>query len=78
MSGLLRSGAFQMKIRQDEEKKQLCALRDQLKAALQLEQKEVNSGPSYEGTRGGACRRHGMAAACTVPARRCRKSWGFW
>ncbi|XP_075294899.1 arf-GAP with SH3 domain, ANK repeat and PH domain-containing protein 1-like [Opisthocomus hoazin] len=29
-----------MKIRQDEEKKQLCALRDQLKAALQLEQKE--------------------------------------
>ncbi|NXA21108.1 ASAP1 protein, partial [Ibidorhyncha struthersii] len=29
-----------MKIRQDEEKKQLCSLRDQLKAALQLEQKE--------------------------------------
>ncbi|NXC21113.1 ASAP1 protein, partial [Corythaeola cristata] len=29
-----------MKIRQDEEKKQLCALRDQLKTALKLEQKE--------------------------------------
>ncbi|KAM7090556.1 LOW QUALITY PROTEIN: arf-GAP with SH3 domain, ANK repeat and PH domain-containing protein 1-like [Ciconia maguari] len=29
-----------MKIRQDEEKKQLCSLRDQLKMALQLEQKE--------------------------------------
>ncbi|NXO51772.1 ASAP1 protein, partial [Aramus guarauna] len=29
-----------MKIRQDEEKKQLCSLRDQLKTALQLEQKE--------------------------------------
>ncbi|NXF60897.1 ASAP1 protein, partial [Ciccaba nigrolineata] len=29
-----------MKIRQDEEKKQLCSLRDQLKKALQLEQKE--------------------------------------
>ncbi|XP_064321190.1 arf-GAP with SH3 domain, ANK repeat and PH domain-containing protein 2-like [Phalacrocorax carbo] len=29
-----------MKIRQDEEKKQLCALRDQLKMVLQLEQKE--------------------------------------
>ncbi|NXK46214.1 ASAP1 protein, partial [Chauna torquata] len=29
-----------LKSRQDEEKKQLCALRDQLKAALQLEQKE--------------------------------------
>ncbi|XP_069727839.1 arf-GAP with SH3 domain, ANK repeat and PH domain-containing protein 1-like isoform X2 [Phaenicophaeus curvirostris] len=30
-----------MKLRQDEEKKQLCSLRDQLKTALQLEQKEV-------------------------------------
>ncbi|XP_052539953.1 arf-GAP with SH3 domain, ANK repeat and PH domain-containing protein 1-like isoform X3 [Tympanuchus pallidicinctus] len=29
-----------LKVRQDEEKKQLCALRDQLKAALQLEQRE--------------------------------------
>ncbi|KFR06733.1 Arf-GAP with SH3 domain, ANK repeat and PH domain-containing protein 1 [Nipponia nippon] len=29
-----------MKIRQDEEKQQLCSLRDQLKKALQLEQKE--------------------------------------
>ncbi|NXU26613.1 ASAP1 protein, partial [Thalassarche chlororhynchos] len=29
-----------MKMRQDEEKKQLCSLRDQLKMALQLEQKE--------------------------------------
>ncbi|NWX24676.1 ASAP1 protein, partial [Aegotheles bennettii] len=29
-----------MKIKQDEEKKQLCSLRDQLKTALQLEQKE--------------------------------------
>ncbi|XP_014816661.1 PREDICTED: arf-GAP with SH3 domain, ANK repeat and PH domain-containing protein 2-like isoform X2 [Calidris pugnax] len=29
-----------MKIRQDEEKQQLCSLRDQLKTALQLEQKE--------------------------------------
>ncbi|XP_026723028.1 arf-GAP with SH3 domain, ANK repeat and PH domain-containing protein 1-like [Athene cunicularia] len=29
-----------MKIRQDEEKKQLCSLRDQLKKTLQLEQKE--------------------------------------
>uniref|UniRef100_A0A8C3D1U3 ArfGAP with SH3 domain, ankyrin repeat and PH domain 1b n=1 Tax=Cairina moschata TaxID=8855 RepID=A0A8C3D1U3_CAIMO len=29
-----------LKARQDEEKKQLCALRDQLKAVLQLEQKE--------------------------------------
>ncbi|NXG62093.1 ASAP1 protein, partial [Hemiprocne comata] len=29
-----------MKTRQDEEKQQLCSLRDQLKAALQLEQKE--------------------------------------
>ncbi|NXL65430.1 ASAP1 protein, partial [Chordeiles acutipennis] len=29
-----------MKIRQDEEKKQLCSLRDQLKTVLQLEQKE--------------------------------------
>ncbi|KAM6053022.1 arf-GAP with SH3 domain, ANK repeat and PH domain-containing protein 1-like isoform 2-T2 [Theristicus caerulescens] len=29
-----------MKIRQDEEKQQLCSLRDQLKMALQLEQKE--------------------------------------
>ncbi|XP_009694632.1 PREDICTED: arf-GAP with SH3 domain, ANK repeat and PH domain-containing protein 2-like [Cariama cristata] len=29
-----------MKIRQDEEKKQLCSLRDQLKSVLQLEQKE--------------------------------------
>ncbi|XP_072206561.1 arf-GAP with SH3 domain, ANK repeat and PH domain-containing protein 1-like isoform X2 [Excalfactoria chinensis] len=29
-----------LKVRQDEEKKQLCTLRDQLKAALQLEQRE--------------------------------------
>ncbi|XP_025071501.1 arf-GAP with SH3 domain, ANK repeat and PH domain-containing protein 1-like [Alligator sinensis] len=29
-----------MKVRQDKEKKQLCSLRDQLKTALQLEQKE--------------------------------------
>uniref|UniRef100_A0A8C8AC62 Uncharacterized protein n=1 Tax=Otus sunia TaxID=257818 RepID=A0A8C8AC62_9STRI len=40
VSGSLCSCAFQMKIRQDEEKKQLCSLRDQLKKALQLEQKE--------------------------------------
>uniref|UniRef100_A0A8B9CRD0 ArfGAP with SH3 domain, ankyrin repeat and PH domain 2 n=1 Tax=Anser brachyrhynchus TaxID=132585 RepID=A0A8B9CRD0_9AVES len=33
-------GTLKLKTRQDEEKKQLCALRDQLKAALQLEQKE--------------------------------------
>ncbi|OXB56238.1 hypothetical protein ASZ78_011139 [Callipepla squamata] len=31
---------LQLKVRQDEEKKQLCALRDRLKAALQLEQRE--------------------------------------
>uniref|UniRef100_A0A8C4YH22 Uncharacterized protein n=1 Tax=Gopherus evgoodei TaxID=1825980 RepID=A0A8C4YH22_9SAUR len=30
-----------MKVRQDEEKQQLCSLRDHLKTALQLEQKEV-------------------------------------
>uniref|UniRef100_A0A674K040 ArfGAP with SH3 domain, ankyrin repeat and PH domain 3 n=1 Tax=Terrapene triunguis TaxID=2587831 RepID=A0A674K040_9SAUR len=48
MSGMYRQrqseslwcDAFQMKVRQDEEKQQLCSLRDHLKAALQLEQKE--------------------------------------
>lgn len=37
--------AFQMKVRQDEEKQQLCSLRDHLKTALQLEQKEVKRVP---------------------------------
>uniref|UniRef100_A0A8C4JQQ8 ASAP1 protein n=1 Tax=Dromaius novaehollandiae TaxID=8790 RepID=A0A8C4JQQ8_DRONO len=46
--GLLCSGTFQMKIGQDEEKKQLCSLRDQLKTALQLEQKE-DSGSKQAG-----------------------------
>lgn len=32
-----------MKAKQEEEKKQLCSLRDQLKAALQLESKEVKA-----------------------------------
>ncbi|KAI6073934.1 Arf-GAP with SH3 domain, ANK repeat and PH domain-containing protein 1-like protein [Aix galericulata] len=39
-----------LKARQDEEKKQLCALRDQLKAVLQLEQKEVKPDPSSQGS----------------------------
>ncbi|NWQ83085.1 ASAP1 protein, partial [Columbina picui] len=34
-----------MKIRQEEEKQQLCPFRDQLKTALHLEQKEVKSDP---------------------------------
>lgn len=34
----------QIKQRQDEEKKQLCSLRDQLRPALQLDQKEVGPG----------------------------------
>ena len=77
VSSSLCSGAFQMKIRQDEEKKQLCSLRDQLKTALQLEQKEVKSDPSCEGMQGGVCRGHGMAAAYIVPACRCRKPRDF-
>lgn len=78
VSSSLCSGTFQMKVKQDEEKKQLCSLRDQLKTALQLDQKEVKSDPSCEETGGGACRRHGMAAAYIVPACQCRKPWGFW
>lgn len=66
MSSSLCSGAFQMKIRQDEEKKQLCSLRDQLKTALQLDQKEVKSDLSCEGMQGGTCRVHGMVAAYIV------------
>ncbi|XP_021272241.1 arf-GAP with SH3 domain, ANK repeat and PH domain-containing protein 1-like isoform X3 [Numida meleagris] len=37
-----------LKVRQDEEKKQLCALRDRLKAALQLEQREVKKSLAEE------------------------------
>uniref|UniRef100_A0A8C0GEW8 Un-named sa1614 n=1 Tax=Chelonoidis abingdonii TaxID=106734 RepID=A0A8C0GEW8_CHEAB len=40
LSESLWCDAFQMKVRQDEEKQQLCSLRDHLKTALQLEQKE--------------------------------------
>ncbi|XP_071671846.1 arf-GAP with SH3 domain, ANK repeat and PH domain-containing protein 1-like isoform X2 [Patagioenas fasciata] len=40
LSSSLCASAFQMKIRQEEEKQQLCFLRDQLKTALHLEQKE--------------------------------------
>ncbi|XP_021272243.1 arf-GAP with SH3 domain, ANK repeat and PH domain-containing protein 1-like isoform X5 [Numida meleagris] len=39
-----------LKVRQDEEKKQLCALRDRLKAALQLEQRELLPSPSLQDT----------------------------
>uniref|UniRef100_A0A8C3SUN8 Un-named sa1614 n=1 Tax=Chelydra serpentina TaxID=8475 RepID=A0A8C3SUN8_CHESE len=40
LSESLWCDAFQMKVKQDEEKQQLCSLRDHLKTALQLEQKE--------------------------------------
>lgn len=60
LSSSLCASTFQRKIRQEEEKQQLCSLWDQLKTALHLAQKEVKSDPCV-GKPGGACR--GMAAA---------------
>lgn len=70
--------ALQLKVRQDEEKKQLCALRDQLKAALQLEQREVRDSSSQRA--GGPILHEATSVPVAVTAGCCHPSacrtWG--
>lgn len=70
-------GTLQLKARQDEEKKQLCALRDQLKAVLQLEQKEVKPDPSSQGSTLTGCRLpcHSFPPAQSSPSCLLVSSW---